>query len=245
MSTPLTKQERDLHSRFRRLGQRLNDEFGYRGRWLGFSTRQDRRDTVVWRLECSRQPEDTNPPRTACAIAKSENHATTIHLGYSEQWVHLGKRNNLRFKSSNMRFVIASTQREGDTVEFRLEWAARWKNSLGAFEFPGKGAAHPHWQMDLQSATIDGASTTEISIDLSERYVVEDVDLNAPAYDRCKPARWFHKLHLPARAMWHEKPCTIPDEVEGQQHEPKTVDELDNWTISAIRYIQHEFYAYS
>ena len=56
---------------------------------------------------------------------------------------------------------------------------------------------------------------------------------------------WFHRLHLPARAMWADQLCQMPDEAGPQQHEPSSSTEVDNWLVSAIRYMRHEFSQYS
>ena len=144
-----------------------------------------------------------------------------------------------------MRFVIASTAFEHSAMQLRLEWEARWENHDGRFEFPGRGAAHPHWQVDSHVLLGDRSMGAEMTINLEDAQPTEEIDLSRNSSVTSHPSRWFHKLHLPVRAMWHERPCVMPGEVETQQHEPRGVDEIDNWVISAIRYVRHEFSTYS
>ena len=149
MSAPFAREERALRSRFRVLGQRLNEELSFRDQRLRFASSQTRRNIVEWRLDAlAKLGSHPLPHKTACAIAKSADGAAAIHLAYSEHWVNVGKRDRLRFRSSRMRFVIASTAFEHSAMQLRLEWEARWENHDGRFEFPGRGAAHPHWQVD-------------------------------------------------------------------------------------------------
>ena len=245
MSAPLAQNERELQRRFIGLGRQLNEELSFRDRRLRFAKRQTRRNIVEWQLGQSVIPgSEALPHKTACAIANSANGDAAVHLAYSEYWMNVGKRDRLRFRSSWMRFVIASANFEHSAMQLRLEWEARWDNGEGEFEFPGRGAAHPHWQIDLNTLRSDRTTNPEIAINLEDVQPTEEIDLSADSNPKSHPSAWFHKLHLPVRAMWHVKPCVMPEVVEMQQHEPTGVEELDNWVMSAVRYVRHEFSIY-
>lgn len=245
MSAPFARKEREIESRFRDLGHRLNEELKFRDQRLRFTRRQTRRSVVEWHLDqAAHRGSEMLPHRTACAIAESANGAA-LYLAYSEHWMHVGKRDLFRFRSSWMRLVIASMGLERGAIQLRLEWEARWQNREGGFEFPGHGAAHPHWQIDLDALASHSTTSLETVIDLENTQPSETIDLGAQYTPTRHPSRWFHKLHLPARAMWHEQPCVMPDKVETQQHEPKGFGDIDNWVMSAIRYLRYEFSSYS
>jgi hypothetical protein len=163
----------------------------------------------------------------------------------------------IEFVSSNLRFVIAGVEDMPD-LRFRLEWAGA-KTEGGAITYPGVGAAHPHWQFDLDSGWIGrapmhvaalGAGQATIEVDLEPK--VEEIDLSAAAdvAVASPPVRisatlaGFHHLHLPARAMWHELQCVMPELAAPQQHTPQSDTEIDSWLISALRYLKHEFENY-
>ena len=250
MGEPLTETDNKLQTRFRGLGQRFNEELRFRDQRLHFSSRPDRRNVVVWLLRSSSVLNAMAPPGTACVITTSGNDEAVIYLAYNEHWVNAGRKVGYRFESSNLRFVIASADYMGEIVQFRLEWAARWDDGSGTLVFPGHGAGHPHWQIDLDKIHADRGVAREISIDLTPEMSALEIDLLAPererlAYTEWSPhVRWFHKLHLPARAMWHESPCTMPHQTESHQHEPLTIGQIDDWVLSAIRYLRHEFSNY-
>ena len=143
---------------------------------------------------------------------------------------------------------------------FRLEWAGV-KTTGSAIAYPGIGAAHPHWQFDVDSGWLVpaamplrpfNAEEAPIEIDLEPR--VEEIDLGvaAPADEGAAPSptgisatlAGFHRLHLPARAMWHEVQCSMPEVPAPQQHTPGSEVEIDNWLVSALRYLKHEFETY-
>jgi hypothetical protein len=92
-----------------------------------------------------------------------------------------------------------------------------------------------------------GARQATIEVDLEPN--VEEIDLTVAAV-ASQPARisatlaGFHHLHLPARAMWHEFLCVMPEYAVPQQHTPQSDTELDSWLISALRYLKHEFENY-
>lgn len=130
--------------------------------------------------------------------------------------------------------------------------------------FPGKGAAHPHWQFDGElRLPVPGAAVVAVEqsdddivdITLSDEGAVIPVDLEAEASEDDilptnqteprGPLPWFHKLHLPAKALWSELICDMPDGAAPQQHEPVDTAQLESWVISALRYMKHEFSLYS
>ena len=246
----LTETDQKLRTRFRGLGQRFNEELRFRDQRLHFLIRRDRRNVVVWLLRSSSALNAMAPPGTACVITASGNDEAVIYLAYSEHWVNAGRKEGYRFESSNLRFVVASADHMGEIVQFRLEWAARWDDGSGTLVFPGLGAAHPHWQIDLDKMHLERGVAREIAIDLAPEVSAQEIDLFAPEpgrlefTERSPHVRWFHKLHLPARAMWHETPCAMPHQTESHQHEPSTVGQIDDWVLSAVRYLRHEFSIY-
>lgn len=245
MSAPFVREERSVQRRLRALGQRLNRELKFRDQRLIFLQQPTRHGIVQWRLDRRAQRvTETTPHDTACAIAQSANGAG-IHLAYSEHWVHVGKGNRLRFRSSWMRFVVASAGLGPSGIQLRLEWDARRQNREGGFDFPGHGAAHPHWQIDLHAPASYSTTSSETVVDLETSQPTETIDLAAQDIPTSEPSRWFHKLHLPARTMWHERACGMPNYVDMHQHQPSGCRHIDNWVISAIRYMRHEFSAYS
>ena len=253
MSVPLSRNNHQLESRFRSLGQRFNEELRFRDQRLRFSILSYRNNFSDWILRASTLPDPASPPNTACAIATSAIDHTTLYLAYSERWENAGARAGHRFESSNLRFVIARTDSGTKVLQFRLEWAGRRKDESGSgtLVFTGKGAGHPHWQIDLKKLQEAVGPAQEIHIEIPSPITVQEIDLNKPSSGRPRltrlrsPLSWFHKLHLPARAMWHEQPCTMPSDAESHQHEPTTLDEIDNWVLSAIRYVRYEFSTYS
>ena len=245
MSGPLTRTDRQLRKRFRALGQKLNNELGFRDQRLVFLTRQDPRGIVAWVLRSQQSPPTSSWREAACQIAESTRQASAVHLAYSERWAHGGRRVGFWYESSNMRFVIVSGQTHAELLNFRLEWAAQCKDTSGQLTFPGRGAAHPHWHIDLHKVDSNEGRKDSTILDISLTDPVEDVDLRTRIPETPKPLHWFHKLHLPARATWHKTPCHMPHDVAGHQHEPENVDEIDNWILSAIRYVRHEFETYS
>ncbi|MCP6105460.1 hypothetical protein NL392_33480, partial [Klebsiella pneumoniae] len=80
-----------------------------------------------------------------------------------------------------------------------------------------------------------------IEIDLEP--AAEEIDLDAGELMTAPPAKTrisatlagFHHLHLPARTMWHDLLCVMPDMAVPQQHTPTSEDEIDRWVISALR----------
>ncbi len=239
------RSDRDLRSRFLNLARLLNEEMGFRDQRLQFQRLDSRQGDVTWRLD---NKFGSANDRTVCALATANGGDADIRLAYNEQWVSAGQRAGLRFKSSNLRFVVEGIDAVAP-LQFRLEWVGR-DGPEGAF--PGSEAAHPHWQFDADSNWTqiqDPKAMVEVEIGEPE----EEIDLAggeapelplAPAAAR-KQLQWFHRLHLPARAMWHEKLRSIPGEPEGQQHEPQNSDEIDYWVLSAVRYVRHEFQTYA
>lgn len=256
MSPPLVRARRTLDSRFRQLGQRLNDELGFRDQRLRFATIQMRLGPVTWRLRNQHNEVAgiQTPDGAVATLALATSDDSILYFGYSEQWGAYG-RNQLQFASSNLRLAIADVTDRVPNLYFRLEWAGSTAQN-GIVSYPGVGAAHPHWQFDVDSgwfsAAVEGGVVETEVIDVSLEPGVEDVELGqasdiAPdphAVALSATLASFHRLHLPARAMWHQVLCDMPDIAWPQQHTPASDEEIDRWLISALRYLAHEFSAY-
>ena len=246
----LTHTERALGSRFAALARRLNDDLGFRDQRLQFAKRSDRRGRVAWLLRSSVRVRGPSPLNSVCVIAESQNDEVSMHLSYSETWVY-SSRDRLSFECSNLGFIIVSTSAGMEILPLRLEWAGRWQDASGRIVFPGQGAAHPHWQIDLEELVRHDVVGTEVSIDMPAHQTIEEIDLDGTLADRPESTyrrgglSWVHRVHLPVRAMWHEQPCVIPNDTASHQHEPATVGEIDNWVLSAVRYLRHEFVTYA
>ena len=254
MTNELTATEGKLDTRFRSLMQRLNGEFGFQDQRLTFTKRSHRFGYTNWELRRPPTKCGVPPPGDAFAVSMEVGGQLVLRLAYDERWANTGPRKQLRFESSNFQFVVPSADAGVDVpnvLQFRLEWSGRQKQNSGEFQFPGVGSAHPHWHIDVSELGRDDAEKNEIEIQLPSSTPSESIDLvqaTKPDQTALAPTgsqHWFRRLHLPARAMWHETPCLMPDEVVSQQHQPASVEEIDNWVISSVRYVCHEFSIYS
>lgn len=254
MSRPLVRAQPTIESRLRRFEQKLNDELGLRNQQLRFKKTAARSGPTTWALH-----NQTNeaaglvlPQDSAAELAPATDDESILYFGYNEQWQPARGRNQIEFKSSNLRFVISGVEKMPD-LRFRLEWAGA-NTERGVIGYPGQGAAHPHWQFDVDSGWFDSAASAPsdepIEIDLES--AAEEVDLDDGAVISAAPAQTgisatlasFHRLHLPARTTWHDLLCVMPDMAGPQQHTPTSEDEIDRWVISALRYLRSEFQAY-
>ncbi len=255
MSPPLVLGQRAVETRLRLLGQKLNNELGFRDQRLRFTELAMRQKTIKWVL--SNQLSDTGinlPQGSAAELASAASDESILYFGYNEEWQPARGRDQVEFVSSNLRFVIAGFEAMPE-LRFRLEWAGA-KTEGGAIAYPGVGAAHPHWQFDLDSGWI-GATPMRVTAGVAEEALievdleleVEEIDLGAvkvapPGAQISATLAGFHRLHLPARAMWHQLECSMPEMAAPQQHTPGSDAEIDSWLISALRYLKHEFESY-
>jgi hypothetical protein len=259
MNRSLVRPQSDVESRLRLLGQKLNDELGFRDQRLRFAKRFMRQGSITWFLNNQSNASPIILPQGGVAeLASVANNGPVLYFGYNEEWQPTKGRGRIEFASSNLRFVMSGVD-DMPVLRFRLEWAGA-KTTDGTICYPGVGAAHPHWQFDVDSGWLApaampvptlGAEEAPFEVDLEPN--VEDIDLGvAPALDARVPHRpsfsamlaGFHRLHLPARAMWHELQCIMPQVAAPQQHTPQSEAEIDNWLTSALRYIKHEFETY-
>lgn len=264
MAAPFTRDKSQLERRYNGLALKLNQELGFRTQALRFKTLDDRTGVTVWRLENT----DIEAQRGLSAgmtasLAQAADDGAELQFHFSEHWVR--ERKLYRFKSSNLRFAVISTDPGATPLLFRLEWADRELKGRTEWEFTGKGAAHPHWQFDGELRIVPLQIVGELGAEYEGASEVVDVALGA--FDSVKsvelggdraalasvdiapslagPLPWFHKLHLPARVLWSETACVMPDTAAPQQHQPRDTGELDNWVLSALRYMTHEFKLYS
>lgn len=257
MSRPLVRSEPTIERRMRRLEQTLNDELGFRDQRLRFSKTANRNGPTTWIL---RNPTNEAagrilPQGSAAELATATGDDSILYFGYNEQWQPARGRDNIEFAASNLRFVISGVESMPD-LRFRLEWAGA-KTEGGVIGYPGKGAAHPHWQFDVDAGWLDNSTLAAgagqpIEIDLEPETEVEEIDLDdgeaiAAAIPRPRitaTLAGFHRLHLPARSMWHDRLCVMPELATPQQHTPTSEDEIDRWVVSALRYLRSEFQSY-
>lgn len=258
MSRPLVRAQRGVESRLRRLEQKLNGELGFRDQRLRFTRRDMRSGPTTWVLR-NEQIDAAGvvlPQGTVAKLAPAANDESILYFGYNEECQPARGRDQIEFVSCNLRFVIAGAEDMPD-LRFRLEWAGA-KTEGGAIGYPGAGAAHPHWQFDVDAGWInrlplgaEGAEEAAIEIDLEP--VTEEVDLGddgAVVVAPPPPPRvsatlaGFHHLHLPARTMWHDLLCVMPDVATPQQHTPESEEQIDRWVVSALRYLRSEFQTY-
>lgn len=266
MVAPFTRDENQLNRRYNGLGQRLNRELGYRAPALRFRVVDARTGVTLWRLENTdeRERQGLAPGMTA-RLAIAADQGAELQFYFSEHWIR--ERKIFRFKSSNLKFNVISTDPGALPLSFRLEWSAREVNGSGKYVFPGKGAAHPHWQFDgelrnpitqfADSSLVDDPQLGEIvDVVLGDASEVVNVQLGDDTINSASSnlvgaqavvgaLPWFHKLHLPARALWSASECVPPELSDAQQHQPADADELDRWLVSALRYMKHEFQLYS
>jgi hypothetical protein len=259
MTRPLVRAQRGVEGRLRLLAQKLNDELGFRDQRLRFIRRAMRAGPTTWALhnEQAQAARIVLPQGVVAELAPAANDESILYFGYSEEWQPARGRDQIEFVSSNLRFVIAGIEEMPD-LRFRLEWAGA-KTDGGIVAYPGSGAAHPHWQFDVDAGWIDfpfpaadRAGDGAVEIDLEP--AVEEIDLgdnNRGVAANLHSARrisatlaGFHHLHLPARTMWHDLLCVMPEVATPQQHTPASEDQIDRWVISALRYLRSEFQAY-
>jgi hypothetical protein len=255
MSRPLVREQTTIESRLRRLEQKLNDELGFRDQRLRFNKLATRNGPTTWVLR--NQTNDTAglvlPQGSIAELAPAANDEAILYFGYNEEWQPARGRNHIEFSSSNLRFVISGVEAMPD-LRFRLEWAGA-KTESGVIGYPGQGAAHPHWQFDIDAGWLDALRTNAdgvepIEIDLEPEVEVIDLEdgevltIATPKRPITATLAGFHHLHLPARTMWHDLLCVMPDIATPQQHTPTSEEEIDRWVISALRYLRSEFQNY-
>jgi hypothetical protein len=259
VTRPLVRSQRTIESRLRMLGQKLNDELGFRDQRLRFTKRAMRAGPTVWALR-NEQVETAAivlPAGVVAELASATNDDAILYFGYNEEWQAVQAREQIEFVSSNLRFLIAGVEQTPD-LRFRLEWAGARGNG-DTITYPGSGAAHPHWQFDVDVGWIETLSEVaggvgEVTeIDLDPESEIEEIDLGNDGGIVVAPRMvgrvsatlaGFHHLHLPARTMWHDRLCVMPDVATPQQHTPEHEDQIDRWVISALRYLRSEFRAY-
>jgi len=261
MSRSLVRSQRVVESRLRILGQRFNAELGFRDQRLHFAKRSMRQGSITWVL-INQNLGSTHtmlPQGSVAELASAGSDESVLYFGYNEEWQPAQGRDQIEFTSSNLRFVISSVD-DMPVLRFRLEWAGA-KTAGSDIAYPGVGAAHPHWQFDVDSywqvpaaMPVPALNVEEASFEIDLEPRVEEIDLGTSAaadalVPRSPPSitatlASFHRLHLPARAMWHELECIMPEVAAPQQHTPQSEIEIDNWLISALRYLKHEFETY-
>lgn len=255
MNRPLVRAQPKIEGRLRRLEQKLNEELGFRDQRLRFTKVASRSGPTTWvlRNQTNEAAGVMLPQGSAAELAFASDDEFILYFGYNEQWQPARGKDQIEFASSNLRFVISGVEAMPD-LRFRLEWAGA-KTEGGVVGYPGKGAAHPHWQFDvdagwLNTSPVAADAGEPIEIDLEPE--AEEIDLDAgdmlaittPKSRIAPTLAGFHHLHLPARTMWHELLCTMPDIATPQQHTPTSEDELDRWVISSLRYLRSEFETY-
>lgn len=257
MTRSLVRAQRVVEARLRRLQQRLNEELGFHDQRLRFTKSAMRSGSITWMLR-NDHAEATGivSGGIAAPLASASNDESMLYFGYNEEWQPVRARDQIEFVSSNLRFIIAGVEDVPD-LGFRLEWSGA-KIDGGTVSYPGLGAAHPHWHYDVDAGWIGRESQAaldaiDIAVEVDLEPVVEEIDLSdedgldsalAPTRRVSPTLAGFHRLHLPARTMWHELICEMPNIATPQQHTPESEEQVDRWLISALRYLKSEFQTY-
>jgi hypothetical protein len=132
---------------------------------------------------------------------------------------------------------VTSTPEGNRRQLLRLEWEG--VNANGVFE--SEVAAHPHWHTDQWLAGYDPERTRAASR-LAQDEVLEEFSPHA-VYKAPPDVRWMRSIHLAAAAKWATIPWISESDCSMHATAPEDLKALENWTLSAIRYISHQFRA--
>ena len=263
---PLDHTRQQLDTRFRRLGMMLSDELGLRRSIVQFDTINSRSGLIIWDLKRGEHTADAESGRGRDTVVRlTSRDKTALWFGLSEHWRISGKQ-KLRFSESRLRFYVSQgrdAQPDQNTL-LRLEWSDRGLDDSGRLLFPGRGAAHPHWQFDDPAESNAASIALELvetpqteedtTVDLTEELLSDEplratqeamtrdgsaANLQAARYS------WFHKVHFAARAHWADEICDLQEESQPHAHAPDSLEQIDKWIISALRYMGHEFDKYA
>lgn len=174
----------------------------------------------------------------------------SVWMSYSESWEVKNK--FVDFNNAAFRIYLCPEVPNGEggfkpgeaQQLLRVEWEGRNIRDGEKWIFPAQGAGHPHVQFD-RCAVFAGTSDKL----LSQVGDFESIGASATEFKEQQTfseLSWFHKLHFPMHAPWHEKPYkeedinTIPHAIQ-----PKSLDELEAWITSVALYVKKQFQLYS
>lgn len=249
----------ELRGRLRRLGRDVGAETPFRAA-VFFSNKPSVGRTIVWSIQQGINTRTAFNGRASESVIELNASLTDNHLyvGITEEWAHGSER--LVFCEVRLRFYVAPSPATTIGLPiFRLEWADR-KGAPGELAFPGNGAGHPHWQFrgeDLVEQRGDENVSAEAIAEQLQRAAVDETDrltgeLSIPLSALDAPARrsiaMLGRFHFPANAGWAAAiwdPASNPEGKDLHASSPASCDELDNWIISAMRYVSNEIRNYA
>jgi hypothetical protein len=134
-----------------------------------------------------------------------------------------------------------------------VTWAGLRKLEGGVFEFEAVGSAHPHWQIDamrhqlqLRRRYEEERETLRRELGVEPTYSTLDELLGSVRQpNEIPPAdgddvAWT-RMHLALCAPWYREPWTDRSgAIFPHARSPSTFEEVRNWILSAVLYIQQE-----
>lgn len=132
---------------------------------------------------------------------------------------------------------VARTTEGNRRQLLRLEWEG--VNQAGVFD--SKTAAQPHWHTDQWLAGYD-RERSQAAARLSLREGLHEFEAHAES-NAPPNVRWMRSVHLAAAARWADIPWTSQNDCSMHAKAPENLQNVENWTLSAIRYVSHEFRA--
>lgn len=247
---------RALEGRMRVLGQKLTSEC-LGGPNVVLVSRNLNRGSVAWSIQASgyTRPGTTGRDIESTVIIAQNRAGATLLVGFTEEWIC--NAGTCTFYETRLRFYVDIGDGKVGPPAFRLEWSG-FDESSGQFVPPGSGAGHPHWQfgVDALDASPSGETADEIASELLQ-VATDDtallLDGEAPAITEPAPSSaklraFWKRMHFPSNAAWATTiwdPANDPAGVKSHAWSPSSSDDIDNWVISAIRYVQSEFGNYA
>lgn len=247
---------RALDGRMRALGQKLTSEC-LGGPNVVLASRNLNRGSVAWSLQASAytRPAFTGRDNENSVILAQNSSGATLLAGFTEEWICAA--GVCTFYETRLRFYVDLGNGEVGPPAFRLEWSG-YDESSGQFVLPGSGAGHPHWQFGVDPS--DGSATGETADEIAEELRQIETDDTALLLDDglgeiveavSSPSKFrsfWKRMHFPSNAAWATAiwdPANDPAGVKSHAWSPSSSDEIDNWVVSAIRYVQSEFRNYA
>lgn len=247
---------RALDGRMRALGQKLTSEC-VGGPNVVLASRNLNRGSVAWSLQASAytRPAFTGRDSENSVILAQNGAGATLLVGFTEEWICTA--GNCTFYETRLRFYVDIGDGQAGPPAFRLEWSG-YDESSGQFVLPGSGAGHPHWQFGVDA--LDVGSTSETADEIADELLQDETDDTAlllddeaqaiaePAPSSAKLRAFWKRMHFPSNAAWATAiwdPANDPAGVKSHAWSPSSSDDIDNWVISAVRYVQSEFRNYA
>ncbi|MBI2262548.1 MAG: hypothetical protein HYU62_12895 [Caulobacterales bacterium] len=251
--------QRALEGRMRALGQKLTAE-AQAGPNVILTSRKLSRGSVAWSVQGSAYTKLvwTGRDHEHAIIVAQSVAGVSLMVGFTEEWITTGQ--NCIFYETRLRFYICENGEGGGPPAFRLEWSGYDENA-GDFVFPGAGAGHPHWQFGLggrdpfreveaEQADEIAAELGQMAVDDTALLLKEDAgpDQASDSGEELRLRSLWKRLHFPANAAWATTiwdPVSDPAGTKSHAWSPISPDHIDNWVISAVRYVANEFGKYA